>query len=153
MGACKRAVSRTASRPGSTTSCPQEKRSLCLNWKGLWLRLVTFWGWEPLCCQLSNWVWPGNVLTSPERWGCHPAPGAPRRSRGSRRARPPPAQRSFSGVRVEVPFQPSLQLINTHPGDSEIYSSEGNFDVKLVEAVSHGDLDINTDKIPFVVTD
>lgn len=42
--------------------------------------------------------------------------------------------------------------INTHPGDSQVHSREGNLDVKLVEAVSHGDLDINIDEIPFVVT-
>ena len=42
--------------------------------------------------------------------------------------------------------------INTHPGDSQVHSGEGNLDVKLVEAVSHGDLDINIDEIPFVVT-
>lgn len=33
--------------------------------------------------------------------------------------------------------------VNTHSWDSHIHSREWNFDVKLVEVVSHGDLDID----------
>lgn len=62
----------------------------------------------------------------------------------------PPAWRGFSGVRVEVPSRPGLQLQGCYkytPWEFPSTLRGGEPDVQLVEALSHGDVDINIDEI------